>query len=134
VDLKKPTAYYLLNKMHDEGWISVEENQEGNRPTRRIYSITPAGENAFQELLRDNLSSYIPAQFRSDIGLAFMDAVSEDELFTLLSQRRMDLDQQLSILSEIPEHPGNFQLMIDHQIRHLQSELIWLDELISNLS
>ncbi len=31
VDVKKPTAYYLLNKMHADGWIAVEE-QAGGQP------------------------------------------------------------------------------------------------------
>ena len=31
VQLKKPTAYNLLNKMAADGWISYREEQEGNR-------------------------------------------------------------------------------------------------------
>ena len=133
VDVKKATAYYLLNKMHADGWIAVEEQQEGNRPVRRIYSITPGGESAFQNLLRENLSNYTPAQFSSDIGLAFMDALPGEELNSLLLQRRENLEAQLAIVEAIPEHPGNFQLMIEHQSRHLQAELAWLDEVIARL-
>lgn len=131
VDVKKPTAYYLLNKMHQDGWIAVAEQKEGNRPVRRVYSITPAGENAFQELLRINLGSYSPVQFNSDIGLAFMDALSKEDRSHFLSQRRDDLKQQLAVVEKIPEHPGNFQLMIEHQARHLQTELDWLDSVIA---
>ena len=133
VDVKKPTAYYLLNKMHEDGWIAVEEQQEGNRPMRRIYSITPLGEIAFEELLRNNLGSYAPVQFSSDIGLAFMDALSDEARDILLSQRRDELAQQLATVEAIPEHPGNFQLMIEHQMRHLQTELDWLDDIIACL-
>ena len=133
VDIKKPTAYYLLNKMNADGWIAVEEQQEGNRPVRRIYSITPKGERAFQELLRANLSDYIPSQFGGDIGLAFMDAISNQERDQLLMQRRAALVQKLAEVEAIPEHPGNFQWMIEHQARHLRAELDWLDEVITRL-
>jgi DNA-binding PadR family transcriptional regulator len=133
VDVKKPTAYYLLNKMHQEGWISVEEHQEGNRPMRRIYSIAPQGEAAFQDLLRENLSTYTPVQFGGDIGLAFMDALTVEERNSLITQRRADLAQKLTEVETIPAHPGNFQLMIEHQVRHLRAELDWLDDLISHL-
>lgn len=34
-DIKKPTAYYLLKKMHEEGLISQETVQAGNRPDRK---------------------------------------------------------------------------------------------------
>ena len=133
VDVKKPTAYYLLNKMHTDGWIAVEEQQEGNRPVRRIYSITPEGETAFQKLLRANLGSYTPVQFNNDIGLAFMDALSKEERDILLTQRRDDLAKQYDAVESIPEHPGNFQLMIEHQVRHLKTELEWLDDIIARL-
>ena len=39
-DLKKPTAFFLLDKMAQNGWISWTEEQEGNRPPRRNYQIT----------------------------------------------------------------------------------------------
>ncbi len=131
--LKKPTAYYLLIKMLQDGWIAVEEQQEGYRPVRRIYSITAEGESAFQELLRDNLSCYIPVHFDGDIGLAFMDALPGEELSSLLSQRRDDLEQRIAAVEAVPEHSENFQLMIEHQARHLRTELQWLDEVIARI-
>lgn len=134
VDVKKPTAYYLLNKMHADGWVAVQEQQEGNRPVRRIYSITSEGESAFQKLLRKNLGSYSSIQFASDIGLAFMDTFSKEERDSLLAQRREDIVQQLAVVEAIPEHPGNFQWMIEHQVRHLRTELEWLDEIIARLN
>jgi len=133
VDLKKPTAYYLLNKMHQDGWIAVEEQQDGNRPVRRIYSITGEGERAFQRLLRENLGSYTAVQFSGDVGLVFMDVLPDKELRNLLSQRRDNLEQKLAKVDSVPEHPGNFQLMIEHQARHLYAELQWLDEVIARL-
>ncbi|MBL8155487.1 MAG: helix-turn-helix transcriptional regulator, partial [Anaerolineae bacterium] len=32
IDLKKPTAYYLLDRMAESGWISASAVQEGSRP------------------------------------------------------------------------------------------------------
>ena len=55
-DLKKPTAYYLLNKMAEEGLISEDHIQEGNRPLRRVYTLTEKGEAEYQRLLRANLA------------------------------------------------------------------------------
>ena len=52
VHLTRPTAYRLLNKMTADGWITYREEQEGNYPARRVYSMSPAGETAFQRLLR----------------------------------------------------------------------------------
>jgi DNA-binding PadR family transcriptional regulator len=133
VDLKKPTAYFLLDKMAAAGWISYEQEQEGHRPPRRRYSITPEGEIVFQRLLRENLGSYEPARFTTDIGLAFADALTPDEAHTLMKQRRTAVQVQLSAAQTAPVHHGSAQLIIEHQVHHLSSELAWLDEVIRRI-
>lgn len=133
VQIKRPTAYYVLNKMQDDGWVGETEEQEGNRPPRRIYSITPAGEAAFQELLRQNLASYELAQFTGDVGLAFLGEVPIEEGAALLRQRRDVIQGYLEQTLAIPLHPGSLQLTIEHQVHHLQSELDWLDVVMARL-
>ena len=54
-DIKKPTAYFLLDKMAQQGWITMRETREGNRPPRRVYRLTAKGEAQYQKLLRENL-------------------------------------------------------------------------------
>jgi DNA-binding PadR family transcriptional regulator len=133
VDIKKPTAYYTLNKMCDEGLLSFAEEQAGNRPTRRVYSITPEGEAAFQKALRENLSQHHQTQFDGDVGLAYLDALPTEEARPLLEERRTALQARLSDMEEVPVHTGSLQHMINHQIRHLQAELAWLDEVLTQL-
>jgi DNA-binding PadR family transcriptional regulator len=133
VDLKKPTAYFLLDKMAVAGWIRFEQGQEGNRPLRRVYSITPAGEAEFQRLLRENLGNYALARSATDIGLAFIDALSPPEVLALLQQRRDAVQEQLATAQAAPAHPGGAQLIIDHQLHHLQAELEWLSRVIERV-
>jgi len=134
VHLKKPTAYRLLDEMARDGWIVWQEEQEGNRPPRRIYSLTPPGEAAFQRLLRESLASYKPAELLSDISLAFLDVLAAAEVLPLLRKRRSIIEGLLQAVSVHNEgHPGSFQLMIEHQRRHLAAELEWLDEVITRI-
>jgi DNA-binding PadR family transcriptional regulator len=132
-DLKKSTAYYLLNKMAADGWITEELVQEGNRPPRRVYSLTPAGEAEYQRILRENLAEYFPAYFPGDIGLAFIDELPTEEAISRLLQRRQKLAKGLQHVKSAPTHKGSLQWTIKHQIRHLETELVWLDEIISEL-
>ena len=37
IDLKKPTAYYILDKLAQQKYVAVEREQAGNRPPRRSY-------------------------------------------------------------------------------------------------
>jgi DNA-binding PadR family transcriptional regulator len=133
VDLKKPTAYYLLDKMAAAGWIGYEQEQQGNRPPRRVYHITPEGEVAFQRLLRENLAGYPPVHFAGDVGLAFVDALPPQAAVSLLEQRRQEAQARLDAAKAAPVHPGGAQLLIDHQIHHLTAELVWLERVIGGV-
>jgi DNA-binding PadR family transcriptional regulator len=129
-DLKKPTAYYLLNKMAQDGWIEERSEQEGNRPPRKVYHLTEQGQAAFERLLRENLASYSSPSFPADMGLAFLDALPPGEARALLEQRRAGLAARLAAVQNAPVHQGALQLLIEHQQRFLTSELAWLDEVL----
>lgn len=134
-DLKKPTAYHLLQKMASAGWIDEQETQEGNRPPRRIYAITPQGEAAFQRLLRENLSTHAPSRFSGDIGLAFIDKLPASEALVLLGERQAALRQEQATIDHVRGHSdGGLQLILEHQRRHLAFELDWLNEVIARLA
>ncbi len=134
VDLKKPTAYYLLEQMTERGWLRVSaELAEGRRPTRRLYTITEQGEEAYQRLLRENLAEAHTSLFPGNIGLAFLDDITSAEALTLLRQRYTALQSQLQALAQAPPHPDNFQYLIDHQKHHLHSELAWLERILADL-
>jgi DNA-binding PadR family transcriptional regulator len=133
VDLKKPTAYYLLEKMVEAGWINEIQEQEGNRPTRNVFQLTAEGEITFQRLLRENISTYHSAQFADDIGLTFLDTLPPVEARELLNMRRAAIVSALANAQSIPQHAGSSQLVINHLMHHLQSELDWLDKVITQL-
>jgi len=132
-DLKKPTAYYLLDQMSKEGWLSAETVQEGNRPPRKVYQLTEAGEVAFQRLLRENLSAYAPADFPGDLGLAFLDELSPAEARLLLEAQKAQAAARLDEIRAIPQHGGSLSLIFSHQIHHLQAELAWLEHVLQEI-
>lgn len=134
VDLKKSTAYYLLDKMEKAGLVAQSTEQIGNRPLRRVYTLTDKGEARFQELLRDNLRAHLPARFNGDIGLAFLDELPATEAISLLEQRRSQLVAVLEEAQATPSHQGSLQFVVEHQRFHLESELDWLDTVLARLT
>lgn len=134
-DMKKPTAYALLDKMAARGWITIDhEGREGNRPRRRVYTITDAGEVEFQRLLRANLSQHHPVYFTNDIGIAFLDALPHTEALPLLRKRRTTIAERLDYLKTLQPPHESPALILDHYLWHLQSELNWLDTLLERLN
>jgi len=132
-DLKRPTAYFLLDKMAEAGWVTCTQSRAGHRPVRQVFQLTARGEAEFQRLLRAGLAGYTPARFPDDMGLAFIDALPPAEALDLLEQRRAALADALAAARAVPPHPGGTQLIIDHQVRHLEAEVEWLDEVRSRL-
>ncbi len=133
VPVKKATAYHLLGKMTQKGWISFKEEQVGNRPVRRVYAITPEGEDAFQAMVRQSLDAYTPAAFQSNISLLFLDALPAEESIPLLQKRREIVEGLLEEVLAHPEHPGSFGLLLLHRQRHFRAELEWVDEILLKL-
>lgn len=133
-DLKKPTAYFLLDKLTRLGWIGQHEEREGNRPPRRVYHITAEGEIQFQRLLRENLSQPSMTRFGGDIGLIFADSLAAADVVALLERRRGVLAADLAAAQAAPVHAGALHLVIEHRIVHLESELGWLDTVIARFT
>jgi DNA-binding PadR family transcriptional regulator len=131
VQLKKPTAYRLLNKMAEDGWVTCREEHVGNRPPRRVYAITTPGEAEFDRLLRQSLARYSPVDFLGNVGVLFLDAVPAEEALLLLRQRRRIVKGLLEATRTQNVRLQSSLLMLVHQARHLATELDWLDRVLA---
>jgi DNA-binding PadR family transcriptional regulator len=132
VDLKRSTAYYLLDKLCREGYVDEETGREGNRPERRVYRITPAGEARFQELLRRNLATYEPPVYGEDIGIIFEHQLAAEEALALLHRRREAMEGHRARLEALQRSlPPSHTAVIEHHLLHLDAELAWVDRLIA---
>jgi DNA-binding PadR family transcriptional regulator len=129
-DLKKPTVYFLLGKMADQGWVSRSRERKGKRPPRWVYRITTAGEQQFQRMLRDNLATFWPAVDPGDIGLAFLHVVPPGEAGALLGARRQRVQDELEALRQPTQDQPATELLVAHLRARLTSELRWLGALI----
>jgi DNA-binding PadR family transcriptional regulator len=133
VSITKPTAYRLLDKMTSDGWITYREEQVGNHPPRKIYSITPAGEEIFRDLLRQSLTEYCPTGYSSPVNLAFLSALPAEEVLLLLEGRRERVQTLLQKLNVSDAYRHGFQLVFQHQRRHFEAELSLTEEVIAQV-
>jgi DNA-binding PadR family transcriptional regulator len=134
--LKRATIYDLLNRMAGDGWITYREEREGNRPTRRVYAITDAGETAFQRLLRARLAAYPPPQLPAAASLGLLHHLPVDEAVSLLQMRRFRVESLMQELSTtMQEDQSDLVRLGEIYIgSFLNTELAWLDEVIRSLA
>src|SRR4051812_13792108 len=86
-DLKRPTAYRLLEQLHRQGLVERASEREGRRPERMIYRVTPAGRARFEDLLRLQLASASRTIYPGNAALLFADRVPPEERGSLLRKR-----------------------------------------------
>ncbi len=117
--MKKPTAYALLDRLADAGYISDHREQAGSRPQRKVYSITTTGQALFYELLRQNLADASKATDEGDIGLMMVNYLDRESAIACLRERMQRLDALLQESSMVPPHGGT--LSVDLALDHLQA-------------
>ena len=134
-DMKKATAYALLERMSRSGLVTVHTEQEGNRPPRKVYSITAKGRAQFYNLLRQNLARADTPIYKGDAGLLFLDHLPREEAATGLQMRLDHLLQQADRLRDAARHhrSAGVALSIDHRLLHMEVEIDWLTRFLERL-
>ena len=133
IALKKSNAYKLLNDMEMDGWVTHQEEREGNRPPRRVYTVTKEGEAAFYRLLRKNLSTYPTPEFPGVVGLDFVYALPAEEVVALLEERHQVIEASFQRLDGVSAKIRQSHLAIEYLHHYYATELQWLAEIISRL-
>ncbi len=138
--IKKPTAYNLLARMEQDGWIIHRSEYTGNRE-RRIYSLTSKGTEVFEKMLREDLSTFNLQEYPGLISMWLLEFVPTSERRKLLESRRNSLQAHLEAFrvqshdgeNLTTQHEGSSALVIEFVRRSLNLELAFLDEVIANL-
>lgn len=134
LSLKKPTAYNLLERMEEDGWVSHRDEPTGDRP-RRVYSITQDGDAAFLELLRQQLGELTPTEVPGLVSLSFLDCLPASEATELVKRRRAALEERRDAFTgdRDDKHSGSTFFAIDYTRRLLELEAQFLAEVIRHL-
>jgi DNA-binding PadR family transcriptional regulator len=131
-DLKKATAYALLERLRESGLVAVKLEQEGNRPPRKVYAITESGEAEFLALLRVELSHAEPISSPESTALMFMNELEPDERISCLNTRLEKLELHIKNLEYIPEHKSAVNLALERQLVLLKADREWLKGVLEN--
>ena len=143
ISLKKSTVYSLLERLEKQGLIRHYETQVGNRPTRRVYALTEAGEAELQRLLRARAGTYVAPQLHGVISLEYLPLLPLEEATELLKQRRAQAAvaaQQYAADHTPPHDEGEVEpnplagIGLEYLRRFYTAEVEFLDEVLAKLS
>ena len=135
-DLKRPTAYRLLEQLLRQRLVERSTEREGRRPERMVYRITPEGRTRFETLLREQLASAERVVYPGNVALLFSDRLSREERLDMLEKRLAGVQVQRDALVEVVDAhiPGTAPwLALEHDLAHLDAELAWLKAALDRL-
>lgn len=132
------SIYYLLKKLERDALVesALEEAERG--PARKVYTLTPAGQEALQAGLIEALSTphhcYPPIQ----LGLSNLPAIPQAQVQPALQQYRATLEGRRAAVeakwnAQRPLPPF-VDAVFDYSLTMIQAELAWVERLIDQLS
>ena len=133
ITLTKSNAYRLLGSMESDGWVTYREEQEGNRPSRRVYTVTDEGRAAFYRLLRENLSACPTPEFPAAVGFDFVHTLPPEEAAALLEQRYQAVQVRFQQLDAVSDEILQSHLTLEYLHHYYGAELEWLAGIIERL-
>lgn len=131
-EVKPAQIYTTLERLEEAGLVArASDLGEGEEPSRRIYAITPAG----QDVLRDWFSTGISAEHQRDeffvklmVGLASGQADPSRLIQAQRAHIYRDLHDATNLRDNYNPRIEMAQiLLVDKNIMHLEADLRWLD-------
>jgi DNA-binding PadR family transcriptional regulator len=122
-------VYVTLSRLERAGLVSVERVGQSDRPDRKVYALTPAGQERIAEWLSEtSWPKPAPAEFHLKLVAAAL-ARLRDPLAIIESQRHELLrglrDAQQAALEE--EDDSLAGLLLEGVVLRLQADLRWLE-------
>ena len=127
------SMYYVLEKLERQGLIESVRPPHDDSPSRRQYSITPAGFGVLQTSVADLLSSSRDYASGFELGLANLSVLRPSQVRTAFIAYRQELQSRLNLAHERWQAlqkanvPLNVDAMLGHHVAMIEAELNWLN-------
>lgn len=134
VRLSQSHLYGLLGRLERDGLIAGDQQEAGNRPTRRVYRLTDAGREAILQWIGEPVDH--PRDMRIEFPLKLYVARLLDQSYAIdLVERQRKVFvayihrlEQLPLLANTDEDAAFIAAMRAGRIGRAQAAVHWLDE------
>jgi len=100
----KSQLYAELRRLVTLGWAREREVEQTDRPDKRIYTITPAGEEALRDWLGTPPAEFDPIKSPFLIRLFFGHLAGPEAVLGLIAEHRRQAEALLEAFGEIETH------------------------------
>ena len=130
------SLYPTLRRLEHDGAIESEAGDERGARRKKVYRITPKGEQIFLELLQETPNDTQGEDARFRMRLAFFRYLPPETRIRLLERRRQALQDRLATIAEsLRSGRGSTddygRALIEHNRSVTESDITWLEQLIA---
>jgi DNA-binding PadR family transcriptional regulator len=129
--IKLSQLYALLEKLEEAGYLTSSTSPQENRPPRKLFHLTPEGEDAFLSWLRKPVRHGRSLRLEFLVKLYFARLEGADVAARLLAAQREQGREWLAMEQRIAgaETVGKRYSRLVHQFRigQIEAMLAWLD-------
>ncbi|MEZ5338973.1 MAG: PadR family transcriptional regulator [bacterium] len=139
VDISSGSLYYGLKKLENNGFVRETGTERvGNRPERSVYEITDDGRRMLRRELPKVIFPHSRPIFPVNLGLYFLDAISEKEQCRRFLIKEAYLKRILEYHREVDEQtrestPLRHQFIMRHTIMLIEMEIAFCEEVFTSL-
>jgi DNA-binding PadR family transcriptional regulator len=122
--------YTTLSRLERDNWVESEIVPQDLLPDRKVYTITPAGQEELDRWLTGPASESIRLKNEFFIKLLIHRLVGSDGFNTLIWKQRQANMQALAELTSLRSEPSLepvTDLLIEGAILQIEADLKWLD-------
>jgi len=130
------SIYYTLEKLAKKGYLQYKKGRAGQRPEKRVYSLTPKGEMFLNKLLIRNFLYLERPFFNLDLVLYFLDRLPSQRQVKKLIDKRLNRLKEIIIWAENTKEkllkdnqPINRVLIPEHLKKLIEVELQFTEQL-----
>ena len=131
-DIGFSSIYYVLKRLEAKLLITSSCEQQEDKPSRKVYTITDAGLHMMKRKVRSLLSSHRRISSPFDLGIAHLPLIPEQDVTTCMRQRLAALDTIIEHVRLIREQKVNEKrpyyvlALFDRALAHLETEKKWV--------
>jgi DNA-binding PadR family transcriptional regulator len=138
-DIGFSSIYYVLKRLERRNLIESSCKQQEDKPSRKVYTITPEGESLMKEKVRSLLSTNPRIASPFDLGIVHLPLLSGEETIACLKERTKALDNAIEhIKAHHTRHvkskkPYYVRAISDRVLAHLCTEKNWVERFIEEV-
>jgi DNA-binding PadR family transcriptional regulator len=127
--------YSTLDRLEKDGLVTHDRQSQDKRPDRKIFSITPIGEEDLNQWLATPVTKIRALRDEFFIKLVFMDKADKSAILELIDRQKILHLQHMNRLTRrklaLKAGPDNInaltaELLLDASLFHAEADIRWL--------